>query len=440
MILLAFFLGLALGIGWWLWQQRRLQRQLERMLGALQTDTSSASLPAISRLRQEISSANRQRVELEQALDMQEHLFQIAPIGYLQVDEENRLLCCNEQARQLLQIERWEPGQLRLLLEVVRSYELDQLIEKTRHQQQPQSQEWVFYPSCLDGDTIGVRRSLTLRATCWPLPDGQIGVFLENRQPLVELTESRNRWVSDLAHELRTPLTSIRLVAEALQGRLAPPLTRWAEQMLQETNRLILLVEDWLEISQLEKDPSQHLNRQPLELRELIVSAWRTLEPIGKQKEIALNYSGPERLYLQGDKSRLTQVFLNLFDNGIKNSPPRGAIRVEVNLLPRESSPTLANAEGDSLVKISIIDSGGGFSESDLPRVFDRLYRGDISRQRYPEQSEPEQALPVRRGSGLGLAIVQQILQAHGGSIQAKNHPETGGAWLQIELPQGNRD
>jgi two-component system phosphate regulon sensor histidine kinase PhoR len=410
------------------------------MLGALQTNTSSASLPVISRLRQEIASANRQRAALQKELDTREQLFQVAPVGYLQVDEENRLLGCNEQARQLLQIERWEPGQLRLLLEVVRSYELDQLIEKTRHQQQSQCQEWAFYPSCLDGETMGVRRSLTLRATCWPLPYGQIGVFLENRQPLVELTESRNRWVSDLAHELRTPLTSIRLVAEALQGRLEPPLTRWVNQMLQETNRLILLVEDWLEISQLEKDPSQHLNRQPLELRELIVSAWQTLEPLSKQKAIALDYSGPEHLYLQGDKSRLTQVFLNLFDNGIKNSPTQGAIRVEVDLLPRGSGSPLAHAESESMIKISMIDSGGGFSESDLPHVFDRLYRGDISRRRYPEESEPEQALPTRRGSGLGLAIVQQILQAHGGSIQARNHPETGGAWLQLELPQGNRD
>ncbi len=440
MTLVVFFLGLALGIGWWLWQRHRLQRQLEHMLGALQTDASSASLPVISRLRQEIASANRQRAALQKELGTREQLFQVAPVGYLQVDEENRLLGCNEQARQLLQLERWEPGQLRLLLEVVRSYELDQLIEKTRHQQQSQCQEWVFYPSCLNGDTSGARRSLTLRATCWPLPYGEIGVFLENRQPLVELTEARNRWVSDLAHELRTPLTSIRLVAEALQGRLEPPLVRWAEQMLQETNRLILLVEDWLEISQLEKDPSQHLNRQPLELRELIVSAWQTLEPLSKQKAIALDYSGPGHLYLQGDKSRLTQVFLNLFDNGIKNSPPQGAIRVEVDLLPRGISSPLAHAESESMIKISIIDSGGGFSESDLPHVFDRLYRGDISRRRYPEESEPEQAFPARRGSGLGLAIVQQILQAHGGAIQAKNHPETRGAWLQIELPQGNRD
>jgi hypothetical protein len=67
-------------------------------------------------------------------------------VGYLQVDEENRLLWCNEQARQLLQIDRWEPGQLRLLLELVRSYELDQLIEQTRYRQQPDIREWVFHP------------------------------------------------------------------------------------------------------------------------------------------------------------------------------------------------------------------------------------------------------------------------------------------------------
>jgi two-component system phosphate regulon sensor histidine kinase PhoR len=434
MTLLAFLLGLAVGIGFWLWQQRRLQQQLGQMLGALHTDASSTSMPIVSRLRREIALANKHREELEKELQTRQRLLEVAPLGYLQVDEENRLLWCNEQARHLLHIDRWEQGQIRLLLELVRSYELDQLIEQTRHRQKPELREWVFHPPCLDGEAMGKVRSLTLRASSWPLPDRQVGVFIENRQPLVELTQSRNQWVSDLAHELRTPLTSIHLVAEALQGRLEPPTRRWADQLLHETNRLIHLVQDWLELSHLEKNPSKSLTFEPVELRSLIQSAWQTLEPLAQLHQLTLAYCGPDTLWLRTDEVRLTQVFLNLFDNSIKYSPPGEAIWVEVTRLEPEDSDSDKNGEHAS-IQIDIIDSGSGFSESDLPHVFERLYRGDTSRQRQQVTSVTSKALGRNTGSGLGLSIVQQIIQAHGGTIQAKNHPETGGAWLQIKLP-----
>ncbi|MGB3693171.1 MAG: sensor histidine kinase, partial [Spirulinaceae cyanobacterium] len=78
---------------------------------------------------------------------------------------------------------------------------------------------------------------------------------------------------------------------------------------------------------------------------------------------------------------------------------------------------------------------GSGFSEADLPYVFERLYRGDTSRQRQDSDYQGSPALPISSGSGLGLAIVQEIVKAHGGSIEAKNHPQIGGGWLQIQLP-----
>src|SRR4028119_1325590 len=173
------------------------------MLGALEGDATSPSLSVVSRLRREIALVNQRREDLEEELQTWQQLLETAPVGYLHVDEENQLLWCNEQARQLLQISRWEPGQIRLLLELVRSYELDQLIEQTRHQQKPDVQKWVFHPPCLDGAAMGEVRSLALRASSWPLPQGQVGVFLENQQPLVELSQSRNQWFSDLAHELK---------------------------------------------------------------------------------------------------------------------------------------------------------------------------------------------------------------------------------------------
>lgn len=451
MVLLAFLLGLALGMGFWLWQKRRLQRQLEQMLGLLQTDGTRPALSVVSRLRREIALVNQHQGNLQEELLIQRRLLQVAPVGYLQVDEENQLLWCNEQARYWLQIERWEPESLRLLLEWVRSYELDQLIEQTRDQQLPNIQEWEFHPPCLDGAAMSEVRSLTLRASSWPLPQGQVGVFIENQQPLVELAQSRNQWFSDLAHELRTPLTSIHLVAEALQGRLELPARRWVEQLLQETDRLIQLVQDWLELSNLEKNPTKSLTYQSVELGSVIDSAWQTIEPIAKLEQITLSYQGNEPIWINADRDRLTQVFLNLFENSLKHSPPKTTIHVEVSYLepeiitPQQESQSLeeqffgslSNGRSRPILQIDIIDSGSGFAEADLPHVFERLYRGDPSRQRQTVLARGSETIKKSSGSGLGLSIVQQIIQAHGGKIKASNHPQTKGAWLQINLPEG---
>lgn len=446
MTLLAFTLGLALGMGFYFWQKRQLQRQLRRMTRENQFF---------------------QGQELKQPIRQQ--LLQVMPVGYLLLDEENQLLWCNDQARQLLQIQSWEPGKVRLLLELVRSYELDKLIERTRVQQQPNHCQWLFHPPCIDGAAMSKVQPITLRASAWPLPQGQVGVFLENLQPIVQLKQDRNRWVSDLAHEMRTPLTSIRLVAEALQNRLEEPNRRWLGQMLLEIDRLIKLVQDWLELSQMEQDPSQSLNYQSLELRPLVESVWQSLLPLAEQKQVSFCYREPQHVYLRADSSRLTQVFLNLLDNAIRHSPSQSVIRVEVakkmiesigkkknnrlegkkqlGLLNNEiGKPELANSQLDfqvreeqekqSWLQIDIIDSGSGFSETDIPHVFERLYKGDVSRQRLKTNSLGLQVAGSSIGSGLGLSIVQQIIQAHQGTIKAQNHPETGGGWLQIILPE----
>ncbi len=424
MAVLEFFLGLTIGIGLWLWQYTRFQHKLLNLLRTFQTDSSEVSLAIIPRLRREVALQQQQQQQQQLELQTYKELLNVAPLGYLQVDEENQLLWCNAQARQLLGLQKWEPGQVRLLLELVRSYELDQLIEQTRERQQPVVREWIFHPPYADAAAMVGVQALTLQASGWPLPEAQVAVFIENRQPLVELSQVRDRWVSDLAHELRTPLTSIRLVVETLQDQLESPMRRWVDRLVPEVDRLINLVQNWLELSQMEAS-SKQLNCQPIEVRLLIHSVWQTLEPLAVQKHLSLAYLGPEAVWLEADL-RLYRVFFNLLDNSIKYSPPEGTIRVVVNLLPSDQAA--------KQVQINIIDSGSGFSNSDLPHVFERLYRGDPARVRQPNASNSSSS-PVTTGSGLGLAIVRQIVLAHGGSVRAMNHPDTGGAWLQVELP-----
>ena len=428
MLLLGFFLGLAVGIGFWVWQQVQLNSYLGRLLRPLTSHSYKMVLLLIPGLRQEIAMVKQQQQDLQQSLQTYQDLLSFAPVGYLQVDEENQLLWCNRQAQEILYLQRWQPEQVRLLLELVRSYELDHLIEQTRHRQKPQMGEWIFHPSCDDTAEMATIKSLALRASSLPLPNGQVGVFLENRQPLLDINQVRDRSFSDLAHELRTPLTSIRLVVETLQTRLEPPLNRWVNRLMQEVDRLINLVQSWLELTQMEANPNMQLQAKAVELRSLITSVWETLEPLAQRQHLSFSYSGPENLWIKADKARIYQVFLNLLDNSIKYSPSGTSIYLEAKILS-----TKDNDSASSILEISLIDSGVGFSEADLPHVFERFYRGDKAR---THSSQDSNSIGAIVGNGLGLAIVEQILIAHGGSIKAMNHPETGGAWMQLQFPE----
>ena len=432
-----FVIGLAIGLGCCIWLHFWWKKRLKNLIGSFSSqDDRSISLPPLYLVRREVEKLDQERRQVAQERDNWQRLIDQAPIGYLLVDEENQLLWCNQQARTLLKLDRWRWGEVRLLLELVRSYELDRLIERTRKSQQPQNKEWVFYftrhasvkeemfGSFDDSASSKAIKAIALLGHSFPLPNRQVGVFLINQQPLVELSRSRDRAVSDLSHELKTPLTSISLVAENLLNRLQNPEKKWVEQMLKESHRLINLVQEWLDLTQLEADATKILEYEPINLHDLISSVWQTLEPIAKKKQITLTQVGEPSVSINADRSRLIQVFLNLIDNAIKHSPLGGEIKIQVTTGLSQSTQSAFEQ-----VTIDIIDSGTGFIASDLPYVFDRLYRGEPSRNRQLNQNNS------LGGSGLGLAIVQQIVQAHGGSIVAKNHSQEGGAWLQIKLP-----
>lgn len=430
MLLLGFLLGLAVGLGFWIWQQVQLNRYLTQVTQPAQsrTDNMKVALPLLPRLRRKIATIKQHRQDLQESLQTYQDLLDIAPVGYLQVDEENQLLWCNQLAREILYLQRWQPGQVRLLLELVRSYELDRLIEQTRDRQKPQTKEWVFHPSCDNAAEMPTIKSLMLRAFSQPLPNGQVGVFLENRQPLLDMNQVRERSFSDLAHELRTPLTSIRLVVETLQNRLEPPLNRWVDRLMQEVDRLVNLVQSWLELTQMEANPTMQLHMETVELRSLMTAVWETLEPLAQRQNLSISYSGPEKLLIKADSARIYQVFLNLFDNSIKYSSPNTNIKIQAEILSFKKNH--GDNSSPAILEINLIDAGEGFEDEDLPHVFERFYRGD--------QARTHTALQDSNivGNGLGLAIVRQIILAHGGSIKAMNHPQTGGAWIQIHIPE----
>ncbi|MGB7059635.1 MAG: HAMP domain-containing sensor histidine kinase, partial [Geitlerinemataceae cyanobacterium] len=199
----------------------------------------------------------------------------------------------------------------------------------------------------------------------------------------------------------------------------------WVDRLLQEVNRITQFVDDWLELSSIDKSTSKGLKYKSIDLERLVQAVWQALEPLATPKSIGLVYQASEPLSLEADESRLFRLFLNLLHNCIRYNSSNVAIWVK------------AARSGGDLLCLDIIDSGIGFAASDLPHVFDRFYRGDPSRQRESTVTT-ESSVSTNTGSGLGLAIVRRIVRAHGGSITANNHPDTGGAWIQIYLPIHN--
>ncbi len=402
----------------------QLSSRINRLAKDLPPDEATIDLSVTSRLSMMIAHHQTRMQQLERTIDTWKQILNLSPIGYLQVDEENQLIWCNSAAGQMLGINQGDDYSPRLLLELVRSYELDSLIEKARNRNQPHQREWTFYPVSADAEDLFQARSTPIRGLAFPLAEGEVGVYLENRQETLMLSQQRDRLTSDVAHELKTPLTSIRLVAETLQPRIEPPNRQWIDRLLNETIRLSRLVQDLLDLSQLDLNPSQRLRLTSIDLVKLIATVWQSLEPLASEKQVQFHYSGLESVMIRADEARMHRVFLNLLDNSLKYSPPQSAIRIETTL-QEQTKPRL---------QVDLIDAGRGFPEDALPHVFDRFYRADPSRTRSIQGRE---AIQLTSGSGLGLAIVRQIIEAHQGTVSAQNHPD-GGAWLQLVLPCEN--
>jgi two-component system, OmpR family, phosphate regulon sensor histidine kinase PhoR len=436
-IFITAILGLITGAsGCYAWRENITKQQLQQVLAVMETTEyhEDISLPLMSQLRRRALMIQQQRQQLQQQLFGWQSILQEAPIGYLQIDTDNQVLWCNQSAQNLLQIQKWHSNQTRLLLELVRSYELNRLIEKTRSSQIVKELVWQFHFGYQETPDS---RSIWLKASSIPLENGAIGVFIESQQEQIDAKTSQERWLSDLAHEIRTPLTSINLLAETLESKVSPDLTRWANRILQETNRLIDLVQHFVELSQLETASNQYLQITAVDLTQLVNDAWYTLELAAKQRQIEFIYTGPKQLVMKIDPARFTQVSINLFDNSLKYCPDRGHIWVDIHLVEvdqgRDQLLDHPRSSSSSQVVIDLYDDGAGFDQADLPYIFDRLYRGDVSRQRQSSNSNSNNSQTT--GSGLGLAIVRQIILAHHGTIVARNHPTTGGAWFQITLP-----
>jgi two-component system phosphate regulon sensor histidine kinase PhoR len=241
---------------------------------------------------------------------------------------------------------------------------------------------------------------------------GPLGVLLLLRDvsDVARLERVRRDLVANAAHELKTPLTAIRGYAEAvLEGLQDPPAQqRYLGRILAQVDRLTALVDDMLLLAQLEGRGLPEA-RAEVALREVLELAAETVEGEARRRGVPLEIECDPGLRVRANGPWLERAVVNLLENALRYSPPGKVVRLRGGRRPGE-------------VWIEVADEGPGIHPRHLPRVFERFYRADPSRDRR------------EGGSGLGLAIVKHVAEAHGGRAEIASEPGRG-TRVRIVLP-----
>lgn len=230
----------------------------------------------------------------------------------------------------------------------------------------------------------------------------------------LRIERAMNEFVSIVSHELRTPLTSLRgslgLIEGGVVGELPPQMAQLVEIARFNTDRLVRLVNDMLDLTRIEAGRLD-LQLRPLDPEDLVEAAFAEIRGLAEQARVRLtDRADPGRRPVLADRDRVVQVLINLLSNAIKASPP-GAV-VEAFVGPA----------ADGRIRLEVRDEGPGIPSTEMRRIFEKFQQldGDDGRR--------------RGGTGLGLTISKAIVEQHGGSIGVESEPG-GGSTFWFDLP-----
>lgn len=213
----------------------------------------------------------------------------------------------------------------------------------------------------------------------------------------------------NLAHDLRSPLARIRASAELVLSAREPkrdcePL---AVSATEECDRLLEMINTTLDIAEAESGVAE-LKINDVDLVDVVSDACELFQTVAEDKGIVIETRMPTDCHLKGDRQRLQRVIANLLDNALKYTPAGGRIRVRLH-------------DESERVMLSIEDTGIGIAADQLPRVFERFYRGERSRS--------------ENGNGLGLSLALAFVRSHRGDIAVTSSPGQGSTFT-VTLPR----
>jgi signal transduction histidine kinase len=238
--------------------------------------------------------------------------------------------------------------------------------------------------------------------------------ILRDVTQLKEIDTLKSDFVSTVSHDLRSPLTLMRGYATMLEmaGELNEQQQNYSRMIVQGVDNMARLVNNLLDLGRIDFGVGLQVEAIPvLDILERVTSS---LQLQAKQKQISMGVEIPRDLphSIEVDPTLLQQAVYNLVENALKYTPEGGVVTIRLQ--------TPSNA-----LVFAVQDSGIGIPESDLPRLFEKFYRGTN-----------REAL-TKRGTGLGLAIVKSIAERHGGKVWVESELGKGSTfYLQIPLTQ----
>lgn len=229
---------------------------------------------------------------------------------------------------------------------------------------------------------------------------GSLGYFLAGKtlEPIKEMVDKQNIFVSDASHELRTPLTALGIGLEVFLRDKKQSLSKAnvvIRESLSEISNLQALSERLLKLAQFQS-PLFSLNLESVSLNKVVSEAIEKLKSLAKEKKIRI-VTNVEEVKVIGNFEELSRLLIVLLDNAIKYSLSNQEVEIKVQ-------------KENSNAKIQVLDHGIGINEKDLPHIFDRFYRADLAREKVGGN-----------GFGLGLAIAKKITELHRGSIKVES-------------------
>jgi two-component system sensor histidine kinase BaeS len=211
----------------------------------------------------------------------------------------------------------------------------------------------------------------------------------------LEIQESlRRKLTTNIAHELRTPISAIRGELEAMIDGLIPIDKEHLQSLYAEIGRLRKIIEGIEELSQAEAS-SRYLRKTIFPLYPFLEGISGRFGMLFAEKGVGIELSCDEKLTINADPDRLSQIIINLLSNALKATESGGNVMITAN-------------EGPTGTVIEVGDSGSGIADEDIPFIFERFYRG------------------AKGGLGIGLTIVRELIEAHGGTITARSDAGKG--------------
>lgn len=385
----------------------RLSRRIIQPINALDLDDPEGKEmyeelePFLNRIRDQKEQISIQEETLRQKKEEFETVTKNLPEGMLLMDTEGKILSMNQAVADFLEIGSASAG--RNIRELGEAEELIPFIESALAGNQ---EETVIH--------VGQRE---YQAMISPVRSGQkvtgVTILILDMSEKKKAEMMRREFTANVSHELKTPLQTISGSAELLaEGYVQPQrVPEFARKIHDESQRMIALVEDIIELSRLDEGGTA-LEKEEVDLYAIAEMTVSNLSQTAEQADVSLELEGSSAI-MTGIPQLLESMTYNLCDNAIKYNRQGGSVKVRVSC-----------EEGEARLRVE--DDGIGIPREHQERIFERFYRVDKSHSREVG------------GTGLGLSLVKHAVKAHGGTIQLNSTPGQG-TEITVTLPCGGK-